>query len=197
MRKMIFGLFMILCAVPVFAGTYHLGVAAYGGYDYPVIQDDVGPGFMWSAGLRGNIWKFVHGEVVFRGSQQGDKDQDLDFGNGQVETITFKGGDLSGFGINLLFAHKDPVSVWPYASIGWSSNKFKPGYTSGKGEQTLTGWGYGGGIGFNLYQKQIYLDLGASLLLMTIPDTDNKATRKNGQVRAGIQYFIPIKTKSN
>ena len=65
MKSVIIGFICLLCALPALAGTYHLGLAAYGGYDYPVVQDDVGPGFMWSAGVRGNIWKFVHGEVIF------------------------------------------------------------------------------------------------------------------------------------
>jgi hypothetical protein len=179
-------------ALPVLAGTYPIGVGVYGGYDVPVLQQDVGAGAMWSVGVRGNIWKFVHGQVLVRGTSQGDKEEDLDFGNGQTETLTYKGGTLTGFGLNLLFAAKEPASVWPYGLIGFSSNSFKPG-AEFKDSESLMGWSVGGGLGFNLYQKRIFLDVNTSLLVM--PFHDNKASRKSWQSLVGLQYFIPLHTR--
>jgi hypothetical protein len=59
----------------------------------------------------------------------------------------------------------------------------------------LTGMSGGVGAGINLYQKKIYLDVMTSLLVM--PFHDNNASRKNWQTMFGVQYFFPIKTKSN
>ncbi|MBL0060664.1 MAG: hypothetical protein IPP40_04045 [bacterium] len=53
----------------------------------------------------------------------------------------------------------------------------------------------GFGLGFNLYQRKIYLDINTSLLVM--PFHDDNASRKNLQTMLGVQYFIPIKGKSN
>ena len=146
---------------------------------------------MWALGVRGNIWSFIHGQLSVRGTSQGDVDEELEFGN-QTETITFKGGTLTGYGLTLLLAAKNPPSVWPYALIGVSSNslKFGEGF---KEDDSLIGWSFGGGTGINLYARKVYLDVNTSLLLM--PFHDNKASRKNWQTLVGVQYFIPIHTK--
>ena len=68
--------------LPGVAKEYPLGVSLFSGYDVPIIQDDQASGPMYGLAVRGNIWKFLHGEVYFRGTSQGDKDQDRDFGNG-------------------------------------------------------------------------------------------------------------------
>jgi opacity protein-like surface antigen len=179
-----FGLFQI-----AWAESYPLGITAYSGFDVPVIQTDVGSGPMYGLAVRGNIWKFVHGELFFRGTSQGDVTEDAPFGD-QTESITFKGGSLTGFGLNVLLAAKNPVSVWPYGLIGISSNTLKHG-DSYKEKKTLVGYSFGGGLGINLYDKMLYLDINTALLVM--PFHDNKASRKNWQSRAGIQYYIPIR----
>jgi len=186
---------MLICAValalPALAGSYPLGVSAYGGYDMPVIQEDVGAGPMWAVGVRGNVWHFIHAQLIVRGTSRGDVENEEKFGN-VTETLTYKGGTLTGFGLNVLLAKKDPAPVWPYGLIGVTSNSQGFG-DSWKEDETLLGWSFGGGLGINLYQRQVYLDVNTSLLVM--PFHDNKASRKNWQSLIGIQYFIPIKTK--
>jgi hypothetical protein len=172
--------------------AYPLGVEVYGGYDFPVIQEDVGPGSMFGVAVRGNIWKVFHGEVAFRSTSQGDAEKDAEFGD-VTETIKFAGGTLSGFGFNLLIASKEPKSFWPYFHLGVSSNSLSKG-ESFLEDETLTGMSGGLGTGINLYQKKVYLDFSTGLLVM--PFHDDKASRKNWQTRLGIQYFIPIKGKS-
>ncbi len=175
------------------AETYPLGVEIFSGYDMPVIQDDVGAGTMFGLSVRGHVWGPFHGELFFRSTSQGDKDETLEFGGGVPnETVTYPGGTLSGFGANLLLAKSHPVSVWPYLQIGLSSNSLKPG-SSVKKDETLMGWSFGGGTGINLYNHALYLDVNTNLLVM--PFHDNNASRKNWQTRAGIQYFIPINMK--
>ncbi|MFZ5433247.1 MAG: hypothetical protein ACOZB3_05665 [Calditrichota bacterium] len=178
-------LFLVAAAT---AGTYSLGVGAYGGYDMPVIQDDVGAGPMWSVGVRGNLWHFIHGQLFVRGTSQGDVDEELEFGN-QTETLTYKGGTLTGFGLNALFARKDAANIWPYGLIGISTNSLSFG-DSFKEDDSLIGWAFGGGMGINLYERKVFLDINTTFLLM--PFHDNKASRKNWQSLIGIQYFIPI-----
>jgi hypothetical protein len=181
-----------LCVLSAVAGTYPLAVGAYSGYDVPALQQDVGSGVMWGVGVRGNIWRFVHGQLIVRGTSQGDREEDLDFGNGQTETITYKGGTLTGFGLNLLLAKKDPCNVWPYGLLGFSSNTFDFG-DKFKDDQSLIGWSVGGGLGISLYRQKVYLDVQTYALVA--PFHDNKASRKNWQSLIGVQYFIPIHTK--
>ncbi len=178
-------------ALPAWA-TYPLGIGLHGGYDMPVIQEDVGAGPVFGFSVRGNIVGPLHGQLLFRSTSQADVEEDIDFPG--EPTLTIPGGTLSGFGLNLLLAKKNPASVWPYLQVGVSSNSLAPG-ASYKEDESLTGMSGGFGLGFNLYQRKIYLDLNTSLLVM--PFHDNNASRKNLQTMLGVQYFIPIKGKSN
>lgn len=192
-RKAVFWA-VALMALPLLAlADYPLGIEAYTGYDFPVIQQDVGAGSMVGFGVRGNIWKAFHGEVIFRSTSQGDAEVDGEFGD-VTETIKLAGGTLSGFGFNLLIAGKDPKSFWPYFYLGVSSNSLKKG-ESYLEDEDLTGMGGGLGTGINLYQKKFYLDFSTGLLVM--PFHDDEASRKNWQTKLGLQYFIPIKGKSS
>lgn len=184
-------LLTVALALPAWA-TYPLGIGVHGGYDMPVIQEDVGAGPVFGFSVRGNIVGPLHGQLLFRSTSQADVEEDIDFPN--EPTLTIPGGTLSGFGLNLLLAKKDPASVWPYLQVGVSSNSLAPG-ASYKEDESLTGMSGGFGLGFNLYQRKIYLDLNTSLLVM--PFHDDKASRKNWQTMLGVQYFIPIKGKSN
>jgi hypothetical protein len=176
-------------AMPAAARTWNLGVGPYGGYDVPVIQGDIAGGPMWGVGVRSNLWHFVHGQVFVRGTSNANKDETKDFGAGGSETITYKGGTLTGFGAHLLLANAGPVDVWPYGLIGFSSNSLKFG-DSWKGSKSYMGWDFGGGLSINLYQRLLYLDANTTLLVM--PFHSNKASRKNWQSLIGLQYFIPI-----
>ncbi|NUO18531.1 hypothetical protein HUU59_03700 [bacterium] len=173
-------------------GAYPLGVGIHGGYDMPVIQEDVGAGPVFGVSVRGNIVGPLHGQLFFRSTSQADVEEDIDFPN--EPTLTIPGGSLTGFGLNLLLAKKTPASVWPYLQLGVSTNTVSPGVDY-KEEESLSGISGGGGAGFNLYQRKVYLDVSTSLLVM--PFHDNKASRKNWQTMLGVQYFIPIKGKSN
>ena len=53
---------------------------------------------MWGVSVRGNIWSFVHGQIIVRGTSQGDKKEDFEFGDA-TETVTYGGGTLTGFGL--------------------------------------------------------------------------------------------------
>ncbi len=183
---------LAIMTVQGLAGTYPLGVGLHTGYDMPVIQDDVGAGTMWGISVRGNIVSFLHAQLVVHGTSQGDVDDDLKSDGVVIETITTKGGTLTGFGLNALIAKKDPANIWPYFMLGISSNSLSPGESFKEDESNL-GWSMGGGAGINLYNRQIYFDINTSLLVM--PIHDNEASRKNWQTMVGVQYFIPIKTK--
>jgi hypothetical protein len=189
-NKIVMAVFaLLLLAAPGWSGTYLLGVGLHSGYDMPVLQEDIGAGTMWGLSVRGNIVSFLHGQLIVRGTSQGDAEIELEHAD---ETITFAGGTLTGFGLNLLMAKKDPAGFWPYFMLGVSSNSLSQG-ESFKEDESNMGWTIGGGAGINLYQRKVYLDVNTGLLVM--PTHDNNASRKNWQTMIGVQYFIPIKTK--
>jgi hypothetical protein len=193
MKKLCFIFLFALVALQVSsanAGTYPLGVEAFGGFDMPLVQEDVGSGPMYGISVRGHIFSIFHGQLVFRGSSQGDKDETVTPVNAASITETLKGGSLTGFGLNVLLATKNPKRVWPYGFIGISTNSFAPGK---RDKETLWGSSWGGGMAINLYRNLIYADVNASLLVM--PIEDNSASRKNAQIGVGLMYMFQIPMK--
>ncbi|MBK6765743.1 MAG: outer membrane beta-barrel protein [bacterium] len=191
MRMLTLIVLLAAFALPGWA-AYPLGVGVHGGYDMPVIQGDVGAGPLFGISVRGNIVGPLHGQLLFRSTSQADVEEDIDFPG--EPTLTIPGGTLSGFGLNLLLAKKDPASFWPYFHLGVSSNSLSPG-ADFKEDESLSGISGGLGAGINLYQRKVYLDINTGLLVMRFHD--NNASRKNWQTTLGVQYFIPIKGKSN
>lgn len=191
MRMLSLVVLVVALALPTWA-AYPLGVGVHGGYDMPVIQGDVGAGPLFGISVRGNIVGPLHGQLLFRSTSQADVEEDIDFPG--EPTLTIPGGTLTGFGLNLLLAKKDPASFWPYFHLGVSSNSLAPG-ADFKEDESLSGISGGIGAGINLYQRKVYLDINTGLLVM--PFHDNNASRKNWQTMLGVQYFIPIKGKSN
>jgi hypothetical protein len=99
-----------IMAVPALA-DYPLGVGLHGGYDMPVIQQDVGAGPVFGFSVRGNIVGPLHGQIVFRSTSQADVEEDIDFPG--EPTLTIPGGTLTGFGLNALLAAKNPRTSGP------------------------------------------------------------------------------------
>jgi hypothetical protein len=180
----------VALASPLHAKSYPLGVEAFLGYDMPLVQDDIGSGMMYGLSVRGHLFAFLHGQLIFRGSTQADEDKSVTpIGQGSI-TETLEGGSLTGFGANLLFAGKNPARVWPYGFIGISTNNFAPGK---RDSETLFGSSWGGGLAISLYRDLVYADISTSLLVM--PIEDNEASRKNWQTTVGIMYLFQIPMK--
>ena len=177
----------IALASPVHAKSYPLGVEAFFGWDAPLVQEDIGSGQMWGVSVRGHLLAFLHAQLVFRATGQGDKDKSVTpFGQASL-TETLEGGTLTGFGANLLFAARDPAPIWPYGFVGISTNNFDPGK---RDKEALFGHSWGGGLAISLYRNLVYVDIGTSFLIM--PIEGNKASRKNWQATLGLMYLFQI-----
>lgn len=169
------------------AESYPLGVEAFGGWDMPVVQEDIASGPMFGMSVRGYLIAFLHGQLLFCSTSQGDEDKSVTpLGESSI-TETLKGGTLTSLGARLLFTGKNPAPVWPYGFIGISTNKFAPGE---RDKETLFGTSWGGGLAISLYRDLVYVDLSTGLLVM--PIADNKASRKNWQTSLGLMYLFHI-----
>ena len=186
---------VIVCLLTLFAlsvpyaqaKSYPLGVEAFGGWDEPLVQDDIAGGTMFGLSVRGHLIAFLHAQLVFRSTSQGNQDIGINpIGTGSI-TETLEGGTLTGFGANLLLAGRDPGMVWPYAFIGIYSNNFKPG---NRDSETLFGHAWGGGLAMNLYRNLVYADVATGFLIM--PIEGGEATRKNWQTTVGLMYMFQI-----
>ncbi len=180
-------LFVIPAAL---ADSYPLGVEAFGGWDMPLVQQDIGSGAMYGVAVRGHIIAFLHGQLVFRASAQGDQDETVTPIGQSSLVATLEGGSLTGFGANILLAGKKPTMVWPYGFVGISTNKFAPGE---RDSETFFGTSWGCGLSVSLYRNLIYADVSTSLLVM--PIENNSASRKNWQTSIGLMYFFQIPMK--
>jgi hypothetical protein len=188
-RLFFLSIFLIM-APAAFCVTYPLGVELFGGFDMPLVQEDVGNGAMYGVSVRGNVVSILHAQLIFRGSSQGDKKETVTpIGVGSL-TETLQGGSLTGFGLNLLLAAKRPTTIWPYGFIGISTNNFAPGK---RNKETLWGTSWGGGLAVSLYRNLIYADVNTSLLVM--PIENNSASRKNWQTGVGLMYMFQIPMK--
>jgi hypothetical protein len=172
------------------AETYPLGVEAFGGWDMPVIQEDIASGPLFGLSVRGHLLAFLHGQLLFSSTSQGDEDKSVTpFGEASF-TETLTGGTLTSIGARVLFAGKNPAPIWPYGFIGISTNNFAPGE---RDKETLLGTSWGGGVAFSVYRDLVYVDLSTSLLVM--PIADNKASRKKWQTSLGLMYLFHIPMK--
>jgi len=180
----------VITVPAAFAGSYPLGVELFGGFDMPLVQEDVGSGPMYGISVRGHVISIFHAQLVFRGSSQGDKDESITPIGAPSLTETLQGGSLTGFGLNVLLAGKKPALVWPYGFIGISTNSFAPGQ---RDKETLLGTSWGGGLAVSLYRNIVYADANASLLVM--PIENNSASRKNLQIGVGLMYMFQIPMK--
>ncbi|MFH1011514.1 MAG: hypothetical protein V1784_09820 [bacterium] len=182
---------VVVVMVPAaFAGSYPLGVELFGGFDMPLVQEDVGSGPMYGISVRGHLISIFHAQLVFRGSSQGDKDETVTPVGAASLTETLEGGSLTGFGLNVLLAGKKPALIWPYGFVGISTNSFSPGE---RDKETLLGTSWGGGLAVSLYRNMVYADANASLLVM--PIEKNSASRKNLQIGVGLMYMFQIPMK--
>lgn len=172
------------------ARSYPLGVEAFFGWDAPLVQEDIGSGQMWGVSVRGHLLAFLHAQLVFRATGQGDKDKSVTPIGRPSLTETLEGGTLTGFGANLLFAARDPAPIWPYGFVGISTNDFAPGK---RDKEALFGHSWGGGLAISLYRNLVYADISTSFLVM--PIEGNKASRKNWQATLGLMYLFQIPMK--
>ena len=147
-----------------------LGVGAYGGYSFPIIQDDTGGGAVYGARVPVKLTSLFTVEPFYLTSSLSDVDETL----GGL-SYTRSGFDQTAFGANVLFKFG---AFYPFAGIG-SYELTRDGSEDIK----ETGWSFG--LGFAIPAGRMFtVDLRGELDAIVTDDT----SRKFGNVTAGLTY---------
>jgi hypothetical protein len=157
------------------AGPTGIGIGAFGGLSWPILQDDVSQGSVF--GVRASVkLAMLTLEPYYMKSSLGDGKETI----GGVE-YTREGFDHSGVGVNAVFGSGGMGSgLYPYVGIG--SHKLE---RSGTDEIKETAWNFGLGYGVRAGAK-LSVQIRGELNMVVTGDT----SRKFGNATAGLTYSL-------
>ncbi|MBN1424134.1 hypothetical protein JXA88_06225 [Candidatus Fermentibacteria bacterium] len=163
------------------AGAIGVTVGGFGGYNVPILQDDVGPGPLY--GMRVKLKSelpFVL-QPYFAMVSEGD----VDYAEEGIE-FTQEGGSFTSFGLDLAFGgYRDEPGISPYFVVGIGAYSRDPGQ---KYRETLTSFGVD--LGFGVVSKvapMLDFDLSARVLAFML---DEGGSRKSLGIAAGLNYYF-------
>ena len=154
-----------------------VGVSAFGGMSFPILQDDVGSGSQFGVRVPVKVIPLVTVEPFYASSALGDKTEDF-----AGLSYTRDGGKMTSFGANVLLTTGGPVSFYPF--VGITSQKWT---REGSSDLNEAGWNFGLGVGFAPAPK-FGVDVRGELNMMTTGDT----SRKYANATVGVTYHLPF-----
>lgn len=169
---------LTFAALVLAGGTAHaasIGVGAFGGMSFPILQDDADNGSLFGVRFPVHVVPLFAVEPYWASSSLGDKTVDL----GGGLTVTRQGFDVKAYGVNAMLTTGGPVQFYPFVGIG-SSKLSRTG-----SDQTLTTYDFGVGLGLSPIPKlsvQVRGELDAAV--------DNGASRKFANVTVGASYAL-------
>jgi hypothetical protein len=170
-KGLIAGVFLLaICLLTSPASAQRFAVGAYGGYQWPIVQDDADPGGLF--GLKGK----------FRVSPMLDLEPNITWiKNGDVETDlggTLPAPDVISYALNgtLNFGGNFGVT----GGIGWSS------VDVGIGDATNE-FTFNAGLALEIPVGPLALDISPRLLVI---NTESGASRKHALLMAGLNYWF-------
>lgn len=160
------------------AGVAHagsIGIGAFGGGNFPVVQEDTGNGPIYGIRAPINLVPLFAVEPYWASSSLGDKT--LSLGGGL--TATSQGFDVSSYGLNAMLTMGGPISFYPYAGVG--ATRLKRSGT----DASFTSYDLGVGLGISPIPK-LSLHLRGEFQAVV----DNGASRKFANVTAGATWSL-------
>jgi hypothetical protein len=166
---------LALALVPAAAGAIGVGVGAFGGMSYPVLQDNAGTGSQFGLRVPFTLAPLVTVEGYYASSALGDVDETI-----AGQTYTRSGPDVTTYGLNGILNFGGAYRFYPFAGFG--SSTIKQASTE---DLTETNFNFGVGFGFTLMPK-LSLDLRGELNSVLTGDT----SRKFGNLTVGVSYAL-------
>jgi len=178
MRKWTLGVALGALLAAGAAQATGIGAGVYGGFSFPVLQQDVTSGSLYGLRAPIGVSSIVTIEPFYASSALGDVTEVM----GGI-SYTRSGFDQTAYGANVLFGNigGPGFHFYPYAGIG----KFKLERTG----TDINERGYNFGLGFGIgVAPKISLQIRGELEMVKIED----ASRKFGNVTGGVSYsFMP------
>lgn len=162
----------LVSVVPARSGS--IGLGAFAGMAYPVLQPTVGNGTLYGLRAPVSLVPLLTVEPYWATNSIGDKVQTV-----QGLSQTFKGLDQTAFGANLMLATGGPLSFYPLAGIGRSTSKIAGVSTS------YTTYNAGFGVGFSAVPKLSIHVRGEMQAIV-----EGKTTHKFGSATLGATYAL-------
>ncbi len=174
MKRLVSLSLVLLCVSSVAVRAGSIGLGAFAGTTYPVMQANVGNGTLYGVRAPVSLVPLLTVEPYWASTRIGDK----------VQTIaglsqTFQGFDQTAYGVNLLLATGGPVSFYPLAGVGRTTVKV------GGVSQDNTTYNGGFGVSFSAVPK-LALHLRGEMQAVV----RGSSTRKFGSVTAGASYSL-------
>lgn len=174
MRRLVASSLVLLALSASVARAGGIGIGAFAGMSYPVLQEDTGNGTLYGVRAPVTLVPLVTVEPFWASSRLSDK----------VTTIanasyTREGFDESAYGVNLQLTMGGPLSFYPYAGVGRTKLE-----RSGYGQSFTT---YDAGLGLRVSPvPKLALDLRAEMQAVV----DGEVTRKFANATAGVSYRL-------
>jgi hypothetical protein len=168
---------LVLAGTLLFASFAHagsIGLGAYGGMSFPVVQEDQSQGSMYGVRAPLSLTRLVSVEPFWSFTALGDQLVNV----GGVD-FTREGSDVTTFGANVLFSTSGPTRFYPY--VGMGSVAFK---RSGQ-DETFTSYQFGLGFGFTPAPR-FNLDFRGELQAAA----KDEVSRKMANVLVGVSYSL-------
>lgn len=162
----------VACAAPI-----GVGVGAFGGLSYPVLQDDVGNGSVYGVRVPVRVLPMITVEPYWLSATMDDGTQTI----GGVD-YTRDGFDNKGYGANAILGHVggSGLHFYPFAGIG--SHKLT---RTGTPEIKETAYNFGLGFGISPTPK-VSLQIRGEVNMIKTGDT----SRKFGNATVGLNYDL-------
>ena len=175
MKSRVFTALFALALVPAVAAAGTLGIGAFGGLSFPIINDTAGNGAQYGVRAPINLIPLLTVEPFYAQSSLGDVDET--FGG---QSYTRSGPDVKTFGANAIFNFGGPVKFYPLVGIGGTTIE-----QSGSEDISETSLNFGLGFGFQPMEK-LGVDLRGELCSVVTGDT----SRKFGNLTVGVSYAL-------
>jgi len=167
---------LLIATTAAQAGPIGLGVGAFGGLSWPILQDDVSRGSVFGVRVPVKALSMLTFEGYYEKSSLGDAEEEI----GGV-TYTREGFDHTGIGVNAVFGSGGlGAGFYPYVGIG--SHQLT---RTGTDDIKDTAWNFGLGYGIKAGAK-LSVQIRGELNMIVTGDT----SRKFGNATAGLTYSL-------
>jgi hypothetical protein len=177
-RKVVTLAALLALATAGTAGAVAIGIGGFGGFNIPIVQDDSENGSMFGVRVPVNFTPLISAEAFYAASAQGDVDQDI-----LGISYTRDGGEVSGFGANVLLGNAGPGLGFHFFGLGGIGS-----YTlkrDGVDDESEVGYNFGLGVGFAPVPK-FEITLRGEFTSVQV----NDAARNYANIVGGVSYYL-------
>jgi opacity protein-like surface antigen len=179
-------LIVLLSTLPAYG--FRFSVGGFGGFNFPVAQDDATMGTAFGAKVRIPVVPYVGLEPNFMQLTNGDAEVRIE-SEAWNTTMEREAGKFTSFGVDVVFGSiLGHTGLNVYGIAGLSSSKYAR-ETDAIPDLTEVGFWTGIGLDYAI-NEQVALELRGKLLIFPYDDGPNTGSRKNGMLTVGISYFI-------